>query len=122
MPSTKVETMTDGPARRRREPSPVTVFVTSATLFLGALCFLAFQLAQGSDPSLGAGALTADKPQRPVVTVRRIIKRHVITTVVPAETGTTVSSAGSSSTVPAPPAVTSTPAPAPAAPVVTASS
>lgn len=114
--------MTDSPARRRHKPSPVTVFVTSATLFLGALGFLAFQLAQGSDPSLGAGALTADKPQRPVLTVRRIIKRHVITTVVPAENGTTVSSADSPPTVSAPPAVTSIPAPAPAAPVVTASS
>lgn len=115
--------MTERPARKRRKPSPVAVFVTSATLFLAALGFLAFQLAQGRDPSLGAGALTADKPQRPVVTVRRIIKRHVITTVVPAETGSTLASAGSTSTAPAPAPVTSAPAPAPApAPVVTASS
>ena len=72
--------------------------MTSAALFLAALGFLAFQLAQGRDPSLGADALTTSKPQRPVVTVRRIIKRQVITTVVPAETATTVSSAGSYST------------------------
>lgn len=114
--------MTDTPARRRRKPSPVAVFVTSAALFLAALGFLAFQVAQGRDPSLGPDALVAAKPQRPVVTVRRIIKRRVITTVIPAETGTAGSSPGSYSTGSAPPAVTTAPAPAPAAPVVTASS
>ncbi len=123
--------MTDSGARRRRKPSPMVVFLASAALFASALGFLSYQLAQGRDPSLGAGALTAGKTQRPEVKVRKIIKRHVITTVVPAETGTAVSSAGSPSTGSAPVPATSAPAPAPApspapapapAPVVTASS
>ncbi len=119
--------MTDRPARKRRRPSPVAVFATSAVLFLSALGFLSFQLAQGNDPSLGAGPLTAGTARQPDVIVRRIIKRHVVTTVVPAEAGGTVSPADSStgSTPPAvAPDLTPAPAPAPAppSPVVTASS
>ena len=113
--------MTDRAVRKRRKPSPVTVFAVSGALFLAALGFLAMQLARGNDPSLGAGALASTKPQRPVVIVRKVIRRRVITTVVPAQSGGTVYAAGgySSSTAPT---VAAAPAPAPAAPVVTASS
>jgi hypothetical protein len=105
------------------------VFAVSAALFIAALGFLAYQLAQGRDPALGSSATVADKPKRPVITVRRIIKRRVITTVVPAPepSATPVSSgAAPSGTYSAPsaapaPAPTAAPAPAPA-PAVTASS
>jgi hypothetical protein len=102
----------------------VAVFAATATLFLAALGFLAFQLADGKDPSLGAAAVTSSKPERPVVVVRRIIKRHVITTVVPSQAPAAVPASSSYSSGYSAPAVSSAPAPAPApaAPVVTASS
>jgi hypothetical protein len=123
-------TMTD-PARpaRKRKPSPLTVFVTSAALFFAALGFLAYQLAQGHDPALGSGATMAEKPKRPVVTVRRIIKRRVITTLVPAPevTSTPVSSGAAPTGTYSAPSTTAAPAPAAApppapAPAVTATS
>ena len=110
-------------AVRRRKPSAATVFLASMALFVASLGFLALQLAQGNDPSLGAGALTLSKPQQPVVTVRKVIKRHVITTVIPNPAVTTVASTGSYSTGgSSAPITTSAPAPAPAAPVVSSSS
>jgi len=110
---------------RRSKPSAFTVFAASAALFFAALGFLAYQLAQGRDPALGASVTVADTPKRPVVTVRRIIKRRVVTTVVPAPVAaaTTVSSAAAPATGYSAPAAVAAPAPAPApAPVVSASS
>ena len=115
--------MTDRPkTTRRRKPSPVTVFAASAAMFLAALGFLGFQLAQGRDPALGTSVNVAEKPQRPELIVRRIIKRRVVTTVVPtpvtAAAASPVSGAAPTSSYSAPVAVA---APAPA-PVVSASS
>ena len=99
------------------------VFMASTALFLVALVFLSYQLAQGKDPALGASVAKVYKPERPVVTVRKIVKRRVITTVVPAApsaaTSTPVSSGSApTSTYSAPAPVAVAPAPAP----VTASS
>ncbi len=109
-------------AIRRRKPPAMRVFKASTTLFLVALVFLSYQLAQGKDPALGSSVAKVDKPKRPVVTVRKIVKRRVITTVVPAPstaTSTPVSSgAAPTSTYSAPAPVAVAPAPAP----VTASS
>ena len=110
-------------AIKRRKPPAMRVFVASAALFLVALVFLSYQLAQGKDPALGASVAKVYKPERPVVTVRKIVKRRVITTVVPAApsaaTSTPVSSGSApTSTYSAPAPVAVAPAPAP----VTASS
>ncbi|MGK2956045.1 MAG: hypothetical protein ACSLFI_10295 [Solirubrobacterales bacterium] len=103
-------------AVKRRKPSPVAVFLASAALFLGSLGFLSYQLAQGKDPALGTSVASVEKPKRPVVTVRRIIKRRVITTVVPAPAATSIpvssgSAPSSSYSAPAPVAVAPAPAP-----------
>ena len=99
--------------------------MVSAALFLGSLGFLSYQLSQGNDPALGASVASVQKPKRPVVVKRRIIKRRVVTTVVPAPTAvvsTPVSGSSTpTSTYSAPTTVAAAPAPAPA-PVVSASS
>lgn len=111
-------------ATRRLKPPAIRVFMASAALFLVALAFISYQLAQGKDPALGASVAKVYKPKRPVVTVRKVVKRRVITTVVPAPSSsvsTPVSSGSaptSSYSAPAPVAVAPAPAPAP----VTASS
>lgn len=118
----QVATMTDqARAIRRRKPPAVRVFMASTALFLVALVFLSYQLAQGEDPALGSSVAKVDKPKRPVVTVRKIIKRRVVTTVVPVAAAVPVSSGAaptSSSSYSAPVAIAAAPAPAP----VTASS
>ena len=109
-------------AIKRRKPPAMRVFMASAALFLVALVFLSYQLAPGKDPALGASVAKVYKPKRPVVTVRKIVKRRVITTVVPAPSTATTTpvSSGSAptSTYSAPAPVAVAPAPAP----VTASS
>jgi hypothetical protein len=107
--------------------------VAAATLatFIVVFAVLAIQLRNGNDPALGAGPAAAPVPKR--VLVHRIVKRVVVTTIIPprvraaapgassasspavaasAPVGAAPAAAGPSSTAPAPPA----PAPAPAAP------
>lgn len=116
--------------RPRRRLSAIPVFATMAALFLATFGFLTFELIAGRDPALGAKALDSVKPERPVIVVRKVIKRRVITTVLPPDP--VVSSAGSTGTYTggyssgggtyvAPATTTVAPAPAPA-PVVTAGS
>ena len=118
-------TTTDsGPARRkpRRRLSAIPVFAAMAVLFLATFVFLTLELIGGRDPALGAKALDSVRPERPVVVVRKVIKRKVITTVVPSDpvvssSGSTGTYAGSyssgGSTYVAPATTTVAPAPAP---------
>ena len=120
------------PPRRkpRRRLSAIPVFAAMAVLFLATFVFLTLELIGGRDPALGAKALDSVKPERPVVVVRKVIKRRVITTVVPSDP--VISSSGSTgtysggyssggSTYVAPATTTVAPAPAPA-PVVSSAS
>ena len=92
-------TTTDpGPARRkpRRRLSAIPVFAAMAVLFLATFTFLTAELIGGRDPALGAKAFDSVEPERPIVVVRKVIKRKVITTVVPSDP--VVSSSGSTGT------------------------
>lgn len=122
------------PTRRkpRRRASAIPVFASMAVLFLVTFVFLTFELIEGRDPALGAKALDSVEPERPVVVVRKVIKRRVITTVVPSDpvvsssdsTGAyTGSYSSGGGTYVAPATTTIAPAPAPApAPVVSSAS
>jgi len=113
--------------KRRRRPSAIPVFATMAVLFLATFVFLTAELIGGRDPALGAKAFDSVKPERPVVIVRKVIRRRVITTVIPADPvasapGSTGSySSGYSSAGGTYVAPTTTVAPAPA-PVVSSAS
>lgn len=53
---------TPTPSRRRPRPlsrNALAVYATSAALFASVFGFLGLRVAQGQDPSLGAGALSA---------------------------------------------------------------
>lgn len=125
--------MTDQQSARRRprlRPSAIPVFAVMALIFMATFVFLLFELISGHDPALGAKALDSVKPERPVV-VRKVIKRRVITTVVPPDpvvassgsTGTSSDSYSSGGSYVAPATTTVAPAPAPApAPVVSSAS
>lgn len=128
----KMTTTESTPPRRkpRRRLSAIPVFAAMAVLFLATFVFLTLELIGGRDPALGAKALDSVKPERPVVVVRKVIKRRVITTVVPSDP--VISSSGSTgtysggyssggSTYVAPATTTVAPAPAPA-PVVSSAS
>ncbi len=67
--------MTDRP--RRGRPSPAPVFWVSTLLFAALFAVLAYRFSAGQDPSLAGASAT-----RPVE-VRKVIKRKVVTTVVP---------------------------------------
>jgi hypothetical protein len=104
------------PSRRgasaTRRPSALPTVAAALALFFVAFEFLAFQLRTGNDPSLAS----AQGP-RPQV-VRKVVRRKVVTDVVPGGSGK-----GGATTVSGPATVSSTPAPAPApAPVVTSTS
>ena len=132
---TKRKMTTTEPTRPQRKPrrrlSAIPVFATMALLFLATFVLLTAELIGGRDPALGAKALDSVKPKRPIV-VRKVIKRRVITTVVPSQpvvsyqgsTGTYPGGSSSSgSTYVAPSTTTVAPAPAPApAPVVSSAS
>ena len=134
MTTTKSTMTTEStPVRRRprRRPSAIPVFAAMAVIFLATFVFLLIQLVGGRDPALGANALSSVEPKRPVVVVRKVIRRKVITTVVPADpvvassgsTGGTSAGYSSSGTYVAPATTTVAPAPAPApAPVVSSAS
>ncbi|MGE0067442.1 MAG: hypothetical protein AB7T48_08820 [Solirubrobacterales bacterium] len=101
--------MTDA-RRSPRRPGPGAVLWGSVALFAVLFALLTFQLSSGSDPSL-SGA-TAAAP----VQVRKVIKRRIVTTVVPSPGATSVSSGPlTSSTAEAPEE-------APAEPVTTSAS
>lgn len=116
---------------RRGKPSAIPVFSALAALIVGSFAYLTVELARGNDPALGPDGIAAVTPKRPTI-IRKVIKRKVVTTVVPAPaaspsyTGSSSSYGGYSSggtSYSAPSTSYSAPAPAPApAPVVTASS
>lgn len=112
------------PTARRRKPSAVPVFASLGLLIAGSFAYLTLGVVNGSDPALGKNAIAAVTPERPVI-VRKVIKRRVVTTVIPsAPVATGYTSGGSYSggtSYSAPATSYSAPAPAPA-PVVTASS
>jgi hypothetical protein len=65
-------------SRRPTRPRGSLVFWASVLLFAAFFAFLTYRFAAGQDPSLGA---TAAVPQP--VQVRKVIKRRVVTTIVP---------------------------------------
>ena len=77
--------MTDA-RRSARRPGPGLVLWGSVALFAVLFALLTYQLSAGSDPSL-SGA-TAAAP----VQVRKVIKRRIVTTIVPSPGTTSVSS------------------------------
>jgi hypothetical protein len=78
--------MTD--PNRARRPGFALVIWGSVALFAVMFAFLTYQLSSGRDPSLGA----AQAP-RPVL-VRQVVKRRVVTTIVPTPGRSSVSSSG----------------------------
>jgi hypothetical protein len=91
--------MTD--ARRTRRPGPGVVLWGSIALFAVLFALLTYQL---SSASSSLGGATASRP----VQVRKVIKRRIVTTVVPTPGANTVtsgpvtSSVGASASAPAP--------------------
>ncbi|HET7122371.1 MAG TPA: hypothetical protein VFI17_14105 [Solirubrobacterales bacterium] len=65
-------------SRRPARPSGARVFWVTVLLFAALFALLTYRFAVGRDPSLSATA-TAPQP----VQVRKVIKRRVITTIVP---------------------------------------
>jgi hypothetical protein len=94
------------PATPVKGPSPSTVFWISASSFAALFGFLTYQLRTGQDPAVGE----IPPPPKPVL-MRNVVKRRVVTRLVPGAGSTSVSSSGSAIT-----------AAAPAAPVTTSSS
>jgi len=84
--------MTERPQKERqrvRRPSFAPVFWGSVALFAVLFALLVQQLNSGNDPSLGAAVSgTASRP----VLVRKIVKRRIVTTVVPTPGASSVSS------------------------------
>jgi hypothetical protein len=70
--------------RRRRGPGPGPVIWSSILLFAALFALLTFRLSIGKDPSLSSAG-----DSRPVK-VRRVIRRRVVTTIVPSPGSTTV--------------------------------
>jgi len=74
-----------------RRPGPGAVLWGSIALFAVLFAFLTYQLSIGADPSLSGATASA-----PPVLVRKVIKRKVVTTVVPSPGANTVSAGPSS--------------------------
>lgn len=91
-----------------RRPGPAAVIWGSVALFAVLFVFLTNQLASGNDPSLSKQAVAGAAPRK--VLVRRVVKRRIVTRVVPAPGPDSISS-GPASTSSAP--VIAAPAPAP---------
>lgn len=72
------------PTRNSRRPSPTLVVWSSIALFAVLFALLTYQLSASQPP-----------PPRPVL-VRKVVKRRVITTVVPSPGQNTVSNTGGS--------------------------
>jgi hypothetical protein len=96
----------------RRRPGPRRVVAGSLALFLTLFSLLAWQMHNGGDPALGAGAtsLAARRPAH--VLVHRVVRRVVVVHA-PAAASAAPPPAPPSAAAPAAPAA---PAPAPAAP------
>lgn len=75
-----------GPAPRSRRPGPAAVLWGSVALFAALFAFLTYQLSTGKGLSLGGA--TASRP----VLVRKVVKRRVVTTIVPTPGRSTVTS------------------------------
>jgi hypothetical protein len=73
------------PAARRRPKPPGAwpVAVGALATFLVVITLLAVQLRRGQDPALGAAASAPATPAPKRVLVRRIVKRVVLTRVIP---------------------------------------
>jgi len=83
--------MTDK-SRANHRPSPAAVLWGSVALFAVLFALLTYQLSNGSDPSL-TGATATSAP----IQVRKVIKRRIVTTIVPTP-GVNSVSAGPAST------------------------
>jgi hypothetical protein len=83
--------MTDKP-RATRRPSPAAVLWGSVALFAVLFALLTYQLSSGSDPSL-TGATATSAP----IQVRKVIKRRIVTTIVPTPGVNSVSAGPASS-------------------------
>ncbi|MGB7587142.1 MAG: hypothetical protein WBM00_00375 [Solirubrobacterales bacterium] len=82
---------------RARRPSFAPVFWGSIALFAILFAFLTYQLTSGRDPSLSTAASGLS---RPVIT-RKIVRRRIVTTVVPTP-GSTSYTSGPTTTSSAP--------------------
>jgi len=78
--------MTD--RRPARRPGPGAVLWGSIALFAVLFALLTYQLTVGSDPALSGSASASPRP----VLVRKVIKRKIVTTVVPSPGVNSVSS------------------------------
>jgi hypothetical protein len=76
-----------GPTPHGRRPGPALVLWGSIALFAVLFAFLSYQLGSGRDPSLGSQA-SASRP----VLVRKVVRRRVVTTIVPTPGRSTVTS------------------------------
>ena len=74
--------MTENPRPRTRRPGPGAVILGSIALFAAIFALLTAQLAASQPP-----------PSRPVL-VRQVVKRRVVTTIVPTPGQSTVTSSG----------------------------
>lgn len=73
-------------SRPSRRPGAAPVFWVSILLFAALFAFLTYRFSIGQDPSLAGTTATAQP-----VKVRKVIKRRVITTIVPTPGTNTVS-------------------------------
>jgi hypothetical protein len=78
--------------RRPARPGGARVFWVSILLFAALFALLTYRFAVGQDPSL-AGATAAAPP----VQLRKVIKRRVVTTIVPSPGVNTVSAGAATS-------------------------
>jgi hypothetical protein len=83
--------MTERAATRR--PRAAVVFWASVLLFAALFAFLTYRFAVGKDPSLSGATASAARP----VQVRKVIRRRVVTTIVPSPGRNTVSAGPASS-------------------------
>ena len=73
---------------RVRRPGPGAVIWGSIALFAVLFALLTYQLSSGADPSLSGFANAAPQP----IQVRKVIKRRVVTTIVPTPGANSVTS------------------------------
>lgn len=80
--------MTEPVRRPARRPGPGAVLWGSVALFAVLFALLTYQLSAAADPSLSGSTAAAAR----AVQVRKVIKRRIVTTVVPTPGTTSVSS------------------------------
>lgn len=86
-----------GSAAPVRRPGPAAVLWGSIALFAALFAFLTYRMETGHDPLLGAAGSGAAS-SRPVL-VRQVVKRRIVTTVLPGPGGSSVSASGGSAGV-----------------------